>query len=536
MKIKKIAMSISMIAYGINFGVSASSDTVYESGSREFASFLTYSEKYNTSSNFVVTGSGTSIAAKYTNTLPLSGTISIGNGAASGDKEAYMQVQNGATVLAEQNIFIGSDNSLSSYIVVSGNGSSLTSPQIRVGNAGGGKNNILNIIDGGKVNSFDVYTGYGAEGTINVQGNGSALTVKPGRDAAGTPFQQLTIGSQGFIGELNVSDGGIVNVSNGALLSMGGTGYGRGGTGYLNISNGGIVNADMLAAGNSNDNSDTAITVMGEGSALNVNTFYLGADEGTAKTTVTDGASITVADKLYLATSSAGTTEMIISNGGKLSIGGQNGIVYGGSSIPPLFTLDGGILQAYKSTLTSSIDINLNGNSISSLDTNSVGMSLSGIIAGTGSLQKLGDGTLILGGNNTYTGDTLIEKGTLKTGVENAIMTSHSLVVNSGASLDLGGYNQQVNALSGKGEILLGDNTLTENNTAGTATTFSGKISGRGGISKNGEGSFILSGTNTYTGTTTVSRGTLKTGVEDTFASTSGVTVAEGATLNLSGN
>ncbi|WP_336819913.1 autotransporter outer membrane beta-barrel domain-containing protein, partial [Cedecea sp. MMO-103] len=39
-----------------------------------------------------------------------------------------------------------------------------------------------------------------------------------------------------------------------------------------------------------------------------------------------------------------------------------------------------------------------------------------------------------------------------------------------------------------------------------------------------------------YTGTTTVSRGTLKTGVEDTFASTSGVTVAEGATLNLSGN
>ncbi|MDI6636470.1 autotransporter outer membrane beta-barrel domain-containing protein [Pantoea dispersa] len=535
MKKNNIAIFLSLISGGAVSVASASNETVYDSGSAEYASLLTYSERFNTSSSFLITGPETSVKAKYSSSSPSSGTINIGNGAAPGDTDAYMLIKNGASVFSDQNMFIGSVSDLASYVTVSGQDSTLITPQIIVGNSGGGKNNALNITDGGQATAFDVYAGYGANGTINVNGESSVLNIKPGIDASGTVTKQLTIGSGGYTGVLNVSEGGVVNVSDGAMLSLGGTGNGSGGSGTLNISSGGVVNAGTVAGGNSIDSSDINILVNGAGSALNLNTFYLGADEGTAKTTVSDGASITVADKLYLSASMSGIAVVNIESGGTLSVGGENGIVYGGSSTPAIFNLNGGILKAYKSFLTTSININLLGNSISSLDTNGVGMSVSGVLSGTGSLIKSGAGTLTLSAKNTYTGDTKIEGGTLETGVENSIASSRSIALHSGATLDLGGYNQKVNSLTGAGNILLGINTLDEINIAGTETTFSGVISGDGNLSKTGEGNFILTGSNTYTGSTTINGGTLKTGVEDAFASTSGVNVADIATLNLAG-
>jgi len=83
--------------------------------------------------------------------------------------------------------------------------------------------------------------------------------------------------------------------------------------------------------------------------------------------------------------------------------------------------------------------------------------------------------------------------------------------------------------------ILLDEDVLVNANNSGTFI-FSGAISGNGGITRSGiYGTLILSGDNSYTGTTTISAGTLQVG-NDGATGTLGlgpVSIASGATLRI---
>ena len=87
------------------------------------------------------------------------------------------------------------------------------------------------------------------------------------------------------------------------------------------------------------------------------------------------------------------------------------------------------------------------------------------------------------------------------------------------------------------GTITLGAAT-TQTFTNGTSdtATFSGVIAGSGAFTKAGAGALGLSATNTYSGATTVSAGTLTVSGGDAISSNSSVAVAGGATLALSTN
>lgn len=122
-------------------------------------------------------------------------------------------------------------------------------------------------------------------------------------------------------------------------------------------------------------------------------------------------------------------------------------------------------------------------------------------------LTKSGDGTLVLGHVNTYTGATNVQGGTLQFGAANAIAASSAVTLASGTTLDLAGHNQALNNLAGAGNITLGSATLTAQGAANT--TLAGTISGTGSVVKQGTGTLTLSGANTYSGGTTVSGGTL---------------------------
>jgi len=75
-------------------------------------------------------------------------------------------------------------------------------------------------------------------------------------------------------------------------------------------------------------------------------------------------------------------------------------------------------------------------------------------------------------------------------------------------SLSLAGYGLAVGSMSGDAPINLGTGTLTAGGDD-TSSTYSGELSGHGGLTKTGAGTLTLGGTSSYDGTTRVSGGAL---------------------------
>jgi autotransporter-associated beta strand protein len=131
---------------------------------------------------------------------------------------------------------------------------------------------------------------------------------------------------------------------------------------------------------------------------------------------------------------------------------------------------------------------------------------------------------------NTYTGATTISAGTLELDATGTIAAS-SGVVNSGTFTIAA--NKTIDSMSGAGATTLGG-TLTIGDASNTSSTYTGVMSGAGGLTKAGTGTLTLGGANTYAGTTTVSAGTLAITDASALGSTAaGTTVTAGATLNV---
>ena len=160
-------------------------------------------------------------------------------------------------------------------------------------------------------------------------------------------------------------------------------------------------------------------------------------------------------------------------------------------------------------------------------------------IAGAGGLTKLGTGTLVVNQTNNYSGNTVISNGTMRLAGVNVIPSGPSkgdVAVNG--TLDLNGHNELINGLSGSGTVdtvVGGTPTLTVGS-SGSSSTFSGTLQNSSGslaLTKNGNGTLVLSGTNAYTGTTAVNGGSLD------YTGTLGIapaTAAGSLTINNSGN
>ncbi|WP_404927963.1 autotransporter domain-containing protein [Mesorhizobium sp. ORM16] len=131
-------------------------------------------------------------------------------------------------------------------------------------------------------------------------------------------------------------------------------------------------------------------------------------------------------------------------------------------------------------------------------------LSWSGNISGNGGLFKTGAGTLVLIGNNTYTGGTQVAGGTLWVASDAKLGAAGTHVdLNNGALRASETFTsaRPVGLLGAGGAILVDANK---------SLTLSGVVRGSGSLTKTGDGTLILTGANAYTGSTTVNAGVLQ--------------------------
>jgi bacillolysin len=397
-------------------------------------------------------------------------------------------------------------------------------------------------------------------------------------------------------GTLTVNAGAVLSIgtftfSTPTSLTMecGGTGSAIVGTGALTL--GGNVTVNSVA-GSGSALISCPITLGGN------RTFTIADGTATTDLTISgviSGANNIIkagAGNMYLSGMNAYTGTTTIS-AGKLSINTLRSVSVGTSSLgAPTTVANGTIAMAAGATLayngvghTSNRVINLTGTGVT-LDASGTGaLTLSGgitgntfnlVLSGTGSasesgvinttsgtVTKNGTGDWALTGLNSYTGKTTISAGTLSINTIFNISGGNSSLGNpttaANGTIDIGATGTLKYTGSGHSSARI-INLLASGGTidasGGGALTLSGGVTGNtfnliltgsgagiesgaiattsGTLTKNGAGTWTLSGVNTYTGTTTINTGTLKLGVaSERIANTSPLIV--NGTFDLAG-
>lgn len=349
----------------------------------------------------------------------------------------------------------------------------------------------------------------------------------------GTGANTLTLaGTTPTITVNALNNNSLVTIS----ASIGGTdGLTKAGTGLLALSG---------------SNNYTGGTSINAGSLRAANNFAF----GTGAVTVANNArlqlnAVSLANSITLNGSSA-----LLANTGTSTL---SGLVTLGSASTVSFTANNNVAAIFSGTL------DLAGNVLTINPGGNTGMfaTISGSIVGSGGISKTGVGLLTISGDNsaTFSGSTSHTLGTLAVGSDNALgsgvlalvpgnnntVTIRSADTSARTISNVVTIGQGINSIYRFGSAVTG-NLRFSNTTAITLaggqklfevynrTQFDAGFTGGNGITMQvGTGTLVLSGSNTYTGTTTVNAGTLL--VDGSLASGSTVTVATGATLGGAG-
>lgn len=397
------------------------------------------------------------------------------------------------------------------------------------------RDNANIMVDGTVQNSStNASGGYNTGGnTIEFRNNGT-LTI-------GSGGQVLSNGTQVSAEAINVQGSGNTINNNGLVNAVRGAAIWSQRAGTLTVVNNGTISTGPLAnpnrtatviGGNTNagidfTNRGTVFGSLNLGSGPDTLRLYTGSnitgnfsggggvDSIYLNGTGSDSLSGTMTGFEYLYKQDAGTWELsgsitglIAANvqAGTLILSGDNSGFTGTTTVDSGATLQGRA-QSLPGAITNS--------GLVRFDQPDNG-TYSGVISGSGGLEKTGIGVVTLTSALAYSGPTTVSVGTLILEGNNSGYAG-ATTVGSGATL-------QGNALSLPNDIANSGLVRFDQPNAGT---YSGVISGVGGLDKAGAGTLTLANSQTYTGATTVSDGTLVL-LGNLVSSTS---VASGATL-----
>jgi autotransporter-associated beta strand protein len=393
--------------------------------------------------------------------------------------------------------------------------------------------------------------------TGNTYINGGTLTVTAAANLGAATTDIIIHGGtlalpSGTLGTLNAANRVITVGPAGATFNFTANqsfeGAGLAGTGPLTLTGAGI-----LSFGSTSSTFNGPITINNGG--LRMNSPQL---NNVASITVNSGGTYEVNDDGTDTFSLAASGRFII-NG--MGFGGNGAIrltdqTPGSTRVDPRTTLDREIMLQS----TSRIQVE-NGTATGSLSQ----LTLTGNVTGPGSLIKSGTGVLVLSArDNSFTGDTQVENGTLRLNLGNdRLPTSTNVVLGAGTNsgtLQLNGYSQTIASLStsgtGTANAVIGGTSTANSSLEIKATnpqTYTGTLGGTGiqdrhdnnnvSFVKSGSGIFTLAAANTYNGSTTVSAGTLQIGNTNALghggtslaSGMGGTSVQAGATLDLNG-
>ena len=259
---------------------------------------------------------------------------------------------------------------------------------------------------------------------------------------------------------------------------------------FINVSqSNGVIKLNGSLAG-SNGLTKTGPGKLSFNSTTTINTF-------------TGGLRIDAGQVNFSAATNVPTSNDLFLRGGTLNFGGLMNLTFANVTWGDgtLTGTVGSSLTAASYTLTNTVDI-----------TNSY------ILAGAGGVNKSsGGGDFTLSAANTFGGagvTNTVSAGTLTLGNASALGSASNSFELRGGTLALGTYNPTFATFTFAGGSLSGTtNTLTASTgfvVTGGTTTISNPLAGSGGFTQNGSGTTTLQKAN-YSGTTTVSQGSLVT-------------------------
>ena len=501
----------------------------------------TFTKDPNASVGGVISGGG-SLTWNGAGTLALGGTNTYSGGTVV--NSGTLSISSDANLGADSGTVTLAGGTLSNTANLNGSAASVLEHNIATGTIGGTINVPTGLVLGLNYFNNDTYGDITGSGPLTKTGAGQLIVSGNNSSYAGNWTVNGGILEVQYNGSTSLGSGSVTlaagtemsvnyakTISN-AITSSGGTiSYAVGGggvySGAISLTSGTTTTVglrDFYSTSNAESGSITGVISGGGGLSLSGGgelTLNPGNNGGTTGNSFTGGITLGTGSTLGIYAGTAlGSAPSVATT--QLTFAGNSTLQF---------------LVSPTATLYSTRNFSIGSGVTATIDTQSYNAGIAGVILGSGSLTKIGSGTLTLTGTNTYSGGTTLTAGTLAINTDASLGTG-TLTLNGGtlASVQTAGITMTRTIATGTtgGTIQLNNATAASGNNKISLNT-TGQITGSGPITVTNNGVLSIGAANTgYSGNWTLNGGVVEL-TNNNSAGSGSFTINTGAELSTLG-